>query len=197
MAKEQSRIRMINKLYVLNEIIKLTCEEFICERMVRSKELDNLTKNVMKIKNVDTLKYEMDGIGNNPFHTLQEQNQMLLYGYRRAYNFVLSKMCEHMLACLDFIEKENNEYNKVSDIKIFGIQYDVKLVDWNNGNPNYYCYRDYNQRKIWINYKSKTDLANPQNVKNLMDYVNQYLIDNKDNIITGRIKNIYIEGDKY
>ena len=195
--REQSRIKMINRCYVLNEILKISGKDIINQRMVKDNTLDERTKSMMKIKNVNNLKYEIDGIIKNPSLHNDEKNIMLEYGLKRAYNFVLSKMCEYMLSCLKFIEKEQDEYSKTADISIFGIPYDVKLVDWNNGNPNYYCYRDYGQRKIWIAYNTKCDLANPNRLKSLMDYAQSYLMENKDSIINGKIRNIYINGSDY
>jgi len=71
------------------------------------------------------------------------------------------------------------------------------MVDWQNGNPNYYCYRDYGQKKIWIAVDKKSSLSEMERVRSLVNYLKAYIVDNKELIESCSMKNIYVEGDKF
>ena len=70
------------------------------------------------------------------------------------------------------------------------------MVDWQEGYPRYVVYRDYGQRKFWICVKSKSSLADIDELRSLINYLKGYLLENKEVIIEEEPE-IKIRGDVY
>lgn len=197
MTKEQYKIEVGERLHLMKTMVGLYGEDMFNNKMVINKALDNKTNWCWNVTRVEQLEKVVDNINLNPNLTNEEKDEIIEYGIRRTYNQLHSKLCEYILSALEFGRKESNDYSLTRDVYIYDKGYDVKMVDWNEGNPNYYCYRDYGQNKIWIAVDKKSSLSEIERVRSLVKYLKAYVMDNKELIESGNMKNIYIEGDKF
>lgn len=50
---------------------------------------------------------------------------------------------------------------------------------------------------VWIAVDKKSSLSEMKRVRSLVKYLKAYVLDNKELIESGSMKNIYVEGDKF
>lgn len=196
MTKEQYKIEVRERLHLMKTMVGLYGEDMFNKKMVINKDLDNKTNWCWNVTRVEQLEKVVDNINLNPYLTTEQKDEIIEYGIRRTYNQLHSKLCEYILSALPFGKKESNDYSLTRDVYIYDKGYDVKMVDWNEGNPIYRCYRDYGQPKIWICTKSKTELSDVERVRSLINYLIEYIPSIKEEVVQGK-HNIYIKGDSY
>ena len=184
---EECKLVVRNLIKLMSTIVVEYGEDLVNQKMVKNDTNDRITNWAFDCRTVEMLNSRIDS------YTVELKE----YAVRRVYNVAYSSLVEYILSALEFGRKEPNKYNKEVDVHLFDMAYDVKMVDWQNGNPNYYCYRDYGQKKIWIAVDKKSSLSEIERVRNLVKYLKAYVVDNKELIESGAMKNIYVEGDKF
>ena len=196
LTNEECREMVEKILKTMTHIVLQHGSEIIDSKMVKVEWCEKLTYWAFDVKSIVMLE---DNLAKIDKYIMSDENKEVLktYGIKRTYNCLYSELCEYILSALEFGRKEPNKKSKNKDVHIYGIPYDVKMVDWKGADTNYVCFRDYGQRKFWIAVDKKSSLANRDRVASLIKYLKAYVIENKELIESGSLRTIKIEGDKY
>lgn len=195
--KEDCRYMAKRTFNLMKYIVITYGKELIDSKMMKEQWLDDVTKWIWGVSNSVELEYQLEKL--NSSTTLSEEKKKIIetYAVRRVYNNAYSVLCEYIIGALsDEHKKQKDQWHKTIDVYIYGVAYDIKMVDWQDGCPQYTVYRDYGQRKMWICVKSKSSLANIDELNSLIAYLKDYLVENRT-IIEEERKEIKIRGDVY
>lgn len=142
----------------LNLMIELT-QKYpsinIDDKYSRDTNKDKLTNWTFKNK---TLEYFVDKIESIDNIKLKE------YAIKRLYNIKMSEAMEYLIVLSTTNSYKCSPYDKLGDVVIESIKYDVKCIstDWSGT-----LYRNYNSKYIYITYKSKYDFINIDKLKEM------------------------------
>ena len=189
---------MVKKTFnLMRYIVKTYGKELIDSKMMKEQRLDYVTNWIFGVGNSVQLEYELEKLNSSTTLSEEKKKEIELYAVRRVYNNAYSVLCEYIIGAIsDEHIKQKDQRHKTIDVYIYGVAYDIKMVDWQNGCPQYTVYRDYGQRKMWICVKSKSSLADIDELRSLINYLKDYLLENKDVIIEEEPE-IKIRGDVY
>ena len=189
---------MVKRTFNLMRYIVTTYgKELIDSKMMKEQRLDDITKWIWGVGNSVQLEYQLEKLKLSTTLSEERKKEIELYAVRRVYNNAYSSICEYIIGAIsDEHKKQREQWNKTIDVYIYGVAYDVKMVDWQEGYPRYVVYRDYGQRKFWICVKSKSSLADIDELRSLINYLKGYLLENKELIIEEEPE-IKIRGDGY
>ena len=189
---------MVKRTFTLMKYIVTTYgKELIDSKMMKEQRLDDITKWIWKVGNSVQLETQLENLKLSTTLSEERKKEIELYAVRRVYNNAYSSICEYIIGAIsDEHKKQREQWNKTIDVYIYGVAYDIKMVDWQDGCPQYVVYRDYGQRKFWICVKSKSSLADIEELRSLISYLKKFLLENKQQIIEEQ-KEIKIRGDVY
>ena len=189
---------MVKKTFNLMKYIVATYgKELIDSKMMKEQWLDDITKWIWKVGNSVQLETQLENLKLSTTLSEEKKKTIEMYAVRRVYNNAYSVLCEYIIGALsDEHRKQKDQWHKTIDVYIYGVAYDIKMVDWQDGCPQYVVYRDYGQRKFWICVKSKSSLADIDELRSLISYLKEFLLENKQQIIEEQ-KEIKIRGDVY
>ena len=189
---------MVKKTFNLMRYIVTTYgEELIDSKMMKEQRLDDITKWIWDVGNSIQLEYQLEKLNSSTTLSEERKKEIELYAVRRVYNNAYSSICEYIIGAIsDEHKKQREQRHKTIDVYIYEVAYDIKMVDWQEGYPQYVVYRDYGQRKLWICVKSKSSLADIDELRSLINYLKKYLLENKELIIEEQPE-IKIRGDVY
>ena len=186
---EYYKKQVIEKYNLMKMVLMVVPEEKVNAKMNSDKYLDSITNWCFKSRG--EINQAIDNINMRIDLTEEEKDNIIEYGLRRVYTYNYSHLTEFLVAMVDDCDKESNPYSKTCDVLVKGFKYDIKMVDWNNGNPRYTCYRDYGQRKIWICVDKKSECATKEWVQGLLKHLKERLL------TTAGERNIYIKRSDY
>ena len=183
--KEQVKMRF----NIMKDVLMVLSEDKVNTKMQKDSYLDSITNWCFKGRY--EIQQAIDNINMRVDLTSEEKDNIIEYGLRRVYTYNYSHITEFLVAIVDNCDKEVDLYSKTCDVVVNGYKYDVKMVDWNNGNPNYHCYRDYGQRKIWVCVDTKSECATKEWVQSLLKHLKERML-----TVEGQ-KNVYIKRSEY
>lgn len=189
---------MVKKTFnLMRYIVENYDKELIDSKMIKDQRLDDVTKWIWKVGNPAQLEIQLKNLNLSKTLSEERKKEIELYAVRRVYNKAYSSICEYIIGAIsDEHKKEREQWNTTVDVYIYGVAYDIKMVDWEDGYPQYTVYRNYGQRKFWICVKSKSSLADFDELRSLINYLKGYLLENKEVIIEEKPE-IKIRGDVY
>lgn len=155
-----------NRFYILEGMVKNFPQIDIDSDYKRLSESDAKTNWLFSEKNINTLINKIN----------QYCPKLKEYAVKRAFSINMSEMIEYIIA--DTLKcVKCNKFDKIGDVIINGVKYDIKCVS------NKWCgslYRNYNSNYINVTYSSKLDFINKEKIKNFINFINPPMYDGTD-----------------